>query len=53
MSIARRRLVEETSAAEDEIKAIEDRVKAEIEDAVRFAEESPPADRYLDFTIKE
>ena len=53
VSIARRRLVEETTAAEDEIKAIEDRVKAEIEDAVRFAEESPPADRYLDFTIKE
>jgi pyruvate dehydrogenase E1 component alpha subunit len=53
VSIARRRLVEEASASEDEIKSIEDRVKAEIEDAVRFAEESPPADRYLDFTIKE
>jgi TPP-dependent pyruvate/acetoin dehydrogenase alpha subunit len=45
--------VEEASAGEDEIKGIEDRVKAEIEDAVRFAEESPPADRYMDFTIKE
>ena len=53
VSIARRRLVEEASAAEDELKAVEDRVRAEIEDAVRFAEESPPADRYMDFTIKE
>jgi pyruvate dehydrogenase E1 component alpha subunit len=53
VSIARRRLVEEASASEIEIKAIEARVKEEIEDAVRFAEESPPADEYLPFTYKE
>ena len=53
VSIARRRLVEEANAAEDELKVVEDSVRAEIEDAVRFAEESPPADRYMDFTIKE
>ncbi len=53
VSIGRRRLVEEASANEAELKHIEDKVKSEIEDAVKFAEDSPPADRYMDFTIKE
>lgn len=53
VSIARRRLVEEANASEIEIKAVEAKVKEELEDAVRFAEESPPADEYLSFTYKE
>jgi pyruvate dehydrogenase E1 component alpha subunit len=53
VSIARRRLLEDAGAAEGELKAIEARVKEEIEDAVRFAEESPAADEYLPFTVKE
>jgi hypothetical protein len=28
-------------------------VKAEIEDAVKFAEDSPPADDYKSYVIKE
>ena len=53
VSIARRRLVEEAKASEDEITKIEAAVKAEIEDAVRFAEESPEADDYMSFTYKD
>lgn len=53
VSLARRRLVEEVGAADDELAGVEDRVKAEIEDAVRFAEESAPADQYLPYTYKE
>lgn len=53
VSLARRRLLEEGGASEDEIKSIEKSVKDEIEEAVRFAEESPPADEYLSFTYKE
>jgi pyruvate dehydrogenase E1 component alpha subunit len=33
--------------------ALETEVKAEIEDAVRFAEDSPPADEYLPYVVKE
>ncbi len=53
LSIARRRLVEEADADEGELRQIELGVKAELEDAIRFADESPPADEYLPFTIKE
>lgn len=53
VGVARRRLIEEARASEDEIAAIEAAVKEEIEDAVRFAEESPPADEYLPFTYAE
>jgi pyruvate dehydrogenase E1 component alpha subunit len=53
VSIARRRLLEETDTAEATVKALEAKVKAEIEDAVRFAEESPVADEYLPFTYKD
>ena len=38
---------------EADLDALEDDVKAEIEDAVKFAEESPPADEYLPYVIKE
>jgi len=38
---------------EDELTTLEDDVKAEIEDAVKFAEESPPADAYLPYVVKE
>lgn len=53
LSLARRRLVEESGAPEPELKSIEAKVKEEIEGAVKFAEESPPADEYLPFTYKE
>jgi pyruvate dehydrogenase E1 component alpha subunit len=53
VSIARRRLLEDLRAEEGEIKAIETQVREEIEDAVRFADESPPADDYKSFTYKE
>ncbi|HVK89012.1 MAG TPA: pyruvate dehydrogenase (acetyl-transferring) E1 component subunit alpha [Kofleriaceae bacterium] len=38
---------------ETELTALEDDVKAEIEDAVKFSEESPPADEYFPYVIKE
>jgi pyruvate dehydrogenase E1 component alpha subunit len=53
VSIARRRLVEEGGVEEPELKALEQKVKEEIDDAVRFAEDSPPADEYLPFTYAE
>jgi pyruvate dehydrogenase E1 component subunit alpha len=53
VSTARRRLVEEVKADEEQIKAIEAAVKEEIEDAVKFAEDSPPADDYVSYTYKE
>jgi pyruvate dehydrogenase E1 component alpha subunit len=48
----RQRLVDlgMNDAALDELEAD---VKAEIEDAVRFAEDSPPADAYLPYVVKE
>jgi pyruvate dehydrogenase E1 component alpha subunit len=49
---SRARLVE-LGMSEDELSALEDDVKAEIEDAVKFAEESPAADEYLPYVIKE
>jgi pyruvate dehydrogenase E1 component alpha subunit len=53
VSIGRRRLVEEAQVDEVTLKALESKVKAEIDDAVKFAEESPPADEYQGFTYKE
>ena len=53
VSVARRRLTEEISVPEDEIKQVEADVKQEIADAVRFAEDSPPADQYLPYVYKE
>ena len=43
----------ELGMSEDELTSLEDDVKAEIEDAVRFAEESPAADEYLQYVVKE
>ncbi len=43
----------ELGMKEEELTALEDDVKAEIEDAVRFAEESPAADEYLPYVVKE
>lgn len=52
INIARSRLVDELAVSENDIKAIEAEVKDEIADAVRFAEDSPAADKY-DFEYKE
>ncbi|CAN5835827.1 pyruvate dehydrogenase (acetyl-transferring) E1 component subunit alpha [soil metagenome] len=38
---------------EADLDALESDVKAEIEDAVKFAEDSPPADEYFPYVIKE
>ena len=53
VSTARRRLVDEVKTEEEAIKAIEAAVKEEIDDAVKFADESPPADEYLPYTYKD
>ncbi|HUH03692.1 MAG TPA: pyruvate dehydrogenase (acetyl-transferring) E1 component subunit alpha [Kofleriaceae bacterium] len=53
VALARRRLTEELTVPEDDIKLIEAEVKAEIADAVRFAEDSPAADEYLPYVYKE
>ena len=37
---------------EHQLEALEADVKAEIEDAVKFAEDSPPADAYLPYVVK-
>jgi pyruvate dehydrogenase E1 component alpha subunit len=36
-----------------DLEALEDDVKAEIEDAVKFADESPAADEYFPYVVKE
>jgi pyruvate dehydrogenase E1 component alpha subunit len=43
----------ELGMAEEALAQLEADVKAEIEDAVRFAEESPAADEYFPYVIKE
>ncbi|MEZ4359346.1 MAG: pyruvate dehydrogenase (acetyl-transferring) E1 component subunit alpha [Kofleriaceae bacterium] len=48
----RARLIE-VGMPEAEVAALEEDVRLEIEDAVRFAEESPAADAYLPYVIKE
>ncbi|MCG8419374.1 MAG: pyruvate dehydrogenase (acetyl-transferring) E1 component subunit alpha [Proteobacteria bacterium] len=50
---SRQRLVEDCGVGEEELKELENEVKAEIADAVRFAEDSPPADEYFPYVIKE
>ncbi|HEY4241770.1 MAG TPA: pyruvate dehydrogenase (acetyl-transferring) E1 component subunit alpha [Kofleriaceae bacterium] len=52
LSRARQRLVD-LGIAETELEALEDEVKREIEEAVKFSEESPVADEYLPYVIKE
>jgi TPP-dependent pyruvate/acetoin dehydrogenase alpha subunit len=37
---------------EEELAELEDDVKAEIEDAVKFADESPAADEYQQYVVK-
>ena len=39
--------------AEAAVTTLEGKVKAEIDEAVKFAEDSPPADEYASFTYKE
>lgn len=53
LAIARRRLLEECGASEEELDEIAADVKGEITDAVQFAEDSPPADEYLPYVTKE
>lgn len=48
----RQRLVE-LGMKDAALEELEGDVKAEIDDAVKFAEESPPADEYLPYVIKE
>ena len=43
----------ELGMSEDDLTSLEDDVKAEIEDAVKFAEESPAADEYFPYVVKE
>jgi pyruvate dehydrogenase E1 component alpha subunit len=50
---ARRRLLDDCGVAEQELAALDAEVKAEIADAVRFSEESPAADEYLPYVVKE
>jgi pyruvate dehydrogenase E1 component alpha subunit len=49
---SRARLVE-LGMSEAHLEALEAEVKAEIEDAVKFAEESPAADEYFPYVVKE
>jgi pyruvate dehydrogenase E1 component alpha subunit len=53
VAIAKRRLADELGAGVDELDAIATQVKDEIADAVTFAEDSPPADEYLPYVIKD
>jgi pyruvate dehydrogenase E1 component alpha subunit len=43
----------ELGMADKDLEALEDDVKAEIEDAVKFSEDSPPADEYFKYVVKE
>ena len=52
LSRSRARLAE-MGMPEPELAALEAEVKAEVDDAVKFAEESPPADEYLPYVTKE
>jgi pyruvate dehydrogenase E1 component alpha subunit len=53
VAIARRRLLEECGAGAEEVGATDEEVRQEIADAVKFAEDSPPADEYLPYVTKE
>lgn len=52
LAIAKARLQNELGVSDEDLKAIAAEVKEEIADAVKFAEESPAADRY-DYEYKE
>jgi pyruvate dehydrogenase E1 component alpha subunit len=52
LSRCRQRLVD-LGIQDTALESLEAEVKAEIEDAVKFAEESPPADEYLPYVVKE
>jgi pyruvate dehydrogenase E1 component alpha subunit len=43
----------ELGMPDHDLEALEDDVKAEIEDAVKFSEDSPPADEYFKYVVKE
>jgi pyruvate dehydrogenase E1 component alpha subunit len=43
----------ELGMSDKDLEALEDDVKAEIEDAVKFSEDSPPADEYFKYVVKE
>ena len=43
----------ELGMPDKDLEALEDDVKAEIEDAVKFSEDSPPADEYFKYVVKE
>ncbi len=49
---ARARLAE-LGMPEPDLTALDADVKAEIDDAVKFAEQSPAADEYLPYVVKE
>lgn len=51
--LAKTRLLEELGVEEERIKTIEAEVKEEIADSVRFAEDSPPADEYWPYVVKD
>jgi pyruvate dehydrogenase E1 component alpha subunit len=53
VALARRRLTDELGVDDEVITQIEAEVKGEIADAVRFAEDSPPADEYRQYVCKE
>lgn len=53
VAVARRRLLEETNTTEAELEQIGTEVKEEIADAVKFAEDSPAADEYRQYTLKD
>jgi pyruvate dehydrogenase E1 component alpha subunit len=52
VNLARARLLE-VGMPEAEIAAIDEDVRVEIADAVKFAEDSPPADEYKQYVMKE
>ena len=53
VELARRRLLRDCGATEQEIGEVDAAVRDEIADAVRFAEESPAADEYWPYVTKE
>jgi pyruvate dehydrogenase E1 component alpha subunit len=53
VAIARRRLIDECGVDDGKVGAVDAEVKEEIADAVRFAEDSPAADEYLPYVVKE
>jgi pyruvate dehydrogenase E1 component alpha subunit len=53
LTVARRRMEEQLGVTAAELEAIHDEAKAEVEDAVRFAEDSPAADEYRAYVTKD